>query len=387
MFGKSYYLFSILGFRIGLDLSWFLLAFLIVWSLATGYFPTALPGLEQSLYVWMAVVGALGLFASLIFHELAHAIVARNYHLRISGITLFVFGGVAQLEEEPRTAKVEFLVAIAGPIASMILAALSYALLSSGLVDGVPAMAAVVGYLALINFLLATFNLIPAFPLDGGRILRAGLWWWQGSLPRATRMAATVGAVLGIALMGLGAFNMYAGVLLAGTWQVLIGFFIYTAAGAARAQARSYETVDDTPAEKVISRAPVTLPANITLEDAAERFFYQFGFKSFPVVDSEEVVGLITLDDMQKTERAAWSQTRVFDVMQPVTAAISAQSSEPALEVLKRMTRSGHTRMIVMDGTRLAGMLTRRDIMNFFSADARARQGTEADTTPPGTSQ
>jgi Zn-dependent protease/predicted transcriptional regulator len=385
MFGKSYYLFSILGFRIGLDLSWFLLAFLIVWSLATGYFPTMLPGLEQSLYVWMAIVGALGLFASLIFHELAHAIVARYYHLRISGITLFVFGGVAQLEEEPRTAKVEFLVAIAGPIASMILAVLFYGLLSSGVVEGVPAIDAVVGYLALINFMLAAFNLIPAFPLDGGRILRAALWWWQGSLPRATRTAAAVGAVLGIALMGFGAYNMYSGVLLAGTWQLLIGFFIYTAAGAARAQARRYDSEDDTPAEKVITRAPVTLPANLTLEDAAERFFFEYRFKSFPVVEGEQVVGLVTLDDMDKTERTAWPQTRVFDVMQPLSAAISAEAGEPALEVLKRMTRSGHTRMVVMDGTRLAGMLTKRDIMNFFSAAARAKQAAAVDMPPERT--
>jgi Zn-dependent protease len=218
MFTKSYRLFSILGFRISIDLSWFFLAALIIWSLGSSFFPEMLPAREPATYYLIAAIAALGMFASIVFHELAHAIVARYYQIKIAGITLFIFGGVAELEDEPPTAKSEFLVAIAGPISSYVLAGALFLIIEI-LSSAIPSeLYAVLTYLMVINLVLATFNLIPAFPLDGGRMLRATLWWIQGSLSKATRSASILGAVLGVALMVYGIYNSFQGSSLGGMW-------------------------------------------------------------------------------------------------------------------------------------------------------------------------
>jgi len=365
MFGRSYYLFSLLGFRIGLDASWFILAFLIVWSLSTGYFPTVRPGLEQTEYLWMGVLGALGLFASLILHELAHAVVARQHNLRISGITLFVFGGVAQLEEEPRTAKAEFLVAIAGPIASFFLAILFFVITTLGLSSGIESLMSVIAYLALINFVLAVFNLIPAFPLDGGRILRAILWWWSGNMSKATRTAAMVGGGLGIALMAFGAYNAFTGFVVAGMWQILIGFFIYRAAGMAREQAGNLPGPGHAHIGMIVDREQPPVPADASLEKAAQDYFYRLRPRILLVADGERAVGTLTLGDYAHVPKMQWNDIPVAQVMQPLTDQPMAQPGEPASDVLKRMVRDGQTHVVIVDTGRVIGVLTRRDIMNF----------------------
>jgi len=365
MFGRSYYLFSLLGFRIGLDASWFILAFLIVWSLSTGYFPAVIEGLPQVTYLWMGVLGALGLFASLIFHELAHAVVARQYDLRISGITLFVFGGVAQLEEEPRTAKAEFLVAIAGPIASILLSALFFGITASGLFSGIAPLLAVTGYLALINFVLAAFNLVPAFPLDGGRILRAILWWWSGNMSRATRMAATVGGGLGIALMAFGAYNAFTGIVVAGMWQILIGFFIYRAAGMAREQAGNLPGPGQSHIGQIVDPREPKVPADASLETAAQEYFYPLRPGILLVADGDRPVGTLSLGDFAHVPKMQWSDIPVRQVMQALTNQPMAQPADPASDVLKRMVREGHTHIVIVDTGRVTGVLTRREIMNF----------------------
>jgi Zn-dependent protease len=369
MFGRSYYLFSLLGFRIGLDASWFILAFLIVWSLSTGYFPAVVPGLPQTDYLWMGVLGALGLFASLIFHELAHAVVARQYKLRISGITLFVFGGVAQLEEEPRTAKAEFFVAIAGPIASFLLSGLLFAFGASGILAGSASLTSVVGYLAIINLILAVFNLIPAFPLDGGRILRAILWWRNGNMSKSTRMAATVGGGLGILLMAFGAYNAFTGIVVGGMWQILIGFFIYRAAAVAREQAGTLPGPGNAHIGQILDSEPVAIPASASLQTAAEDYFYKLHPRVFVVTEGERTVGTISLGDFAHVPRAQWEDIPVRQVMQPISTQAMARAEEPASEVLKRMVRDGNTHIVVVATGRVAGILSRRDIANFVGPE------------------
>ena len=191
MFGARITLFRLLGFEVRLDASWLILAVLLTWSLARGYFPAYYPGLAAQTYWWMGVVGALGLFASIVLHELAHSVVARRYGLPMRGITLFIFGGVAEMDDHPPTAKSEGMMAIVGPIASYALALVFYLLHLAGSGGGLPeALTGVLGYLAFINLVLATFNLVPGFPLDGGRVLRSILWAWKGDLRWATRTAS-----------------------------------------------------------------------------------------------------------------------------------------------------------------------------------------------------
>jgi Zn-dependent protease len=193
MFGKRITLFKLFGFEVRVDLSWLIIAFLIVWSLAQGFFPYQHKGLSSTTYLWMGIVGALGLFASIVFHELWHSLIARRVGLHMKGITLFVFGGVAEMDEEPPNAKAEFLMAIAGPLSSIVLGFIFYVFYST--FKGLPVpVEGVVRYLALINWILAGFNLLPAYPLDGGRVLRSALWFWKGDLRWATRIASQSGS-------------------------------------------------------------------------------------------------------------------------------------------------------------------------------------------------
>ena len=261
MFTRSFPLFSIFGFRISIDLSWFVLAALIVWSLATGLFPESLPERSTQTYYIMGTVAALGMFASIVFHELAHSLVARAYGIKIAGITLFIFGGVAELEDEPPTPKSEFLVAIAGPISSIVLGGALYLMAILLETSSPPEVLAVLTYLTVINIVLAVFNLIPAFPLDGGRMLRAALWWLQGDLRKATRIASLMGAALGIALMAFGAYNAFDGSLVGGMWQILIGYFVFNAAGNARRQTEIVARLQGVSVRELMRTLPPNAPA------------------------------------------------------------------------------------------------------------------------------
>ena len=233
MLGKRFVLFELLGFKVQVDASWLFLAMLVTWSLATGAFPVWYEDLSGATYWWMALVGMFGLFSSLIFHEMSHSLVARHFGLRIRGITLFIFGGVAEMEEEPASPKAEFLIAAAGPLASGVLALGFFLLTHAAMAAGLPTpVAGVLDYLAFINGLIAVFNLLPGFPLDGGRMLRAALWHFKGNLREATRTASHSGEIFGMVLMALGAVNVIAGAFVGGMWWFLIGLFLY---GAARA--------------------------------------------------------------------------------------------------------------------------------------------------------
>src|SRR6056297_2812322 len=208
MITKRFKIFSLLGFPIYLDLSWFAIVILISWSLATSVFPSQVEGLTATAYWTMGVLGALGLFASILAHELGHAVVARRFELPMRGITLFIFGGVAEMTREPPSAKAEFFVAIAGPIVSIIIAILCAVLAVAGSTVLPPAVDGVVWYLAMINAIVVAFNLIPAFPLDGGRVLRSILWHIKGNLRWATKISSSLGSMFGVVLIVLGLFNL-----------------------------------------------------------------------------------------------------------------------------------------------------------------------------------
>src|SRR4030067_3422695 len=209
MFGKRVTLFKLLGFQVRIDLSWLILVVLLTWSLAHGYFPFQYKNLPNAIYWWMGAAGTVGLFVSIIFHELCHSLVARRFGLPMRGITLFIFGGVAEMDEEPPSAKAEFLMAVAGPISSVLLGGIFYAMYLFTYKTGWPILVfAVLNYLAILNWLLAGFNLLPAYPLDGGRVLRSALWEWKKNIRWATRIASQIGAGFGIALIVFGVLNI-----------------------------------------------------------------------------------------------------------------------------------------------------------------------------------
>ena len=230
---------SIAGVTLHIHRSWFFIVLLITWTLARGHFPSASPGLPAFAYWAMGVVAALSLFLCVLLHELGHSVVARHHGIPIDGVTLFFFGGVAQMGHEPRRPAVELQVALAGPLVSVAIAAACFFASRRLPIDtiGQQAVFAVVQYLAMVNTAILVFNLLPGFPLDGGRVLRAVLWAWSGNWRTATRTASVVGASLGLGLLGLGVWAMVRGSWIGGLWYMLLGFFLRDAAQASYQQA------------------------------------------------------------------------------------------------------------------------------------------------------
>ncbi|MCZ0813774.1 site-2 protease family protein [Roseovarius sp. EGI FJ00037] len=368
MFGKKIDLFSILGFRVSLDFTWFFLAILIVWSLSWGYFPAVIEGLNRNAALVLGIVGAFGLFFSILFHEFSHAIVARRFDIPITGITLFIFGGVAELEKEPPSAKSEFLMAIAGPIASYVLAVVFYtvAVVLSPATAEMP-VAAVFSYLALINTVLATFNLLPAFPLDGGRVFRAAVWWWSGDLQRATRLAAGTGRILGTFLMVLGLFSVVSGNFVAGMWQALIGLFIIGAARSSEVQMIMKSHLNDVPVRQLMVSSPVTVPADMPVDEIIEDYIYRFGHKVFPVVRGDVLLGCVRLDDIGRLPVEDRARLTAGDILSRDGLERTVSSGSSVMDALDVMRKHNTSRLLVTRNGALAGILTMRDIMNYVA--------------------
>jgi Zn-dependent protease/predicted transcriptional regulator len=368
MFLKRLELFSLFGFRVSLDLSWVFLAVLVTWTLATGYFPDTLPDQSTATYYWMGVAGAIGLFVSIILHEFAHALVARRYDLAISGITLFIFGGVAEMTEEPKSPIAEFMMAIAGPILSFALAAVFY-LFEAGTQTALasPQFSAVLSYLALINFVLAVFNLLPAFPLDGGRIFRSIAWWWTGSLTRATRISSRLGRLFAGAFIALGLLNLISGNTIGGIWLMLIGFFVYNAAGSSRMQMAAATLLKGVPLARVMRSDPASVPADISIETLVEGYFYKLNHRFFPVVDDGDLKGCIRLDQARDIDRSQWRTTRVSDVMTPLSETNILDAGYDTRAALQKMMAGSATHYIVTSNSRLVGVVTPKDIMAYLA--------------------
>ena len=368
MFGRPIPLFKLAGFQVGLDWSWFILAVLISWTLASGVFPFYYPGLAPAAYWSMGVIAALGLFASIVLHELGHALVARRYGLPIRRITLFIFGGVAEMEAEPERPAVEFWVAIAGPIVSFLVGLGCWLLLqvAGGAGAGVPVVG-VLAYLATINVLLAVFNLVPAFPLDGGRILRAILWYWKGSLRWATRISSSIGGGFGILLIVLGVYRVLIGDFVGGMWWFLIGLFVRFAAQMSYQQVLMREALRGVPARRIMTADPITAPSGITIARLIDDYVYRHHRSMFPVADNGRLVGCVSMHEIKRLPRERWLSTTVSEIMQPCSEATAIGPEMDAMEVLRLMSRSGNSRLLVTEGDRLVGIVTLRDVMNFLN--------------------
>ncbi len=365
MFGKSFDLFSVFGFKIRLDLSWFVIAALITWSLARQAFPHLVPGLGTATYWVMGVAGAVGLFVSVVAHEVSHAMVARRFDMEMRGITLFIFGGVAEMSDEPPSPKAEFWMAIAGPIMSFVVAGICAVVGLAGLPT---AVAGVVGYLALINVILGVFNLIPAFPLDGGRVLRSILWQTKGDLKRATRITFMIGSGFGFALIGFGVLRVLVwGDLIGGVWMFLIGLFLRNAAQMSYQQLLLRRVLEGEPVSRFMQGDPVTVPRAISVEQLVEEYVYKYHFKMFPVVDGERLVGCVTTRQIKELPREEWDRTSVGALASGCSQDNTVPPGADAMEALATMNRNQASRLMVVEGDRLLGVLTLKDLLQFFS--------------------
>ncbi|GAB4126442.1 MAG: site-2 protease family protein [Rhodothalassiaceae bacterium] len=361
---RNFPLFTIAGFRVKANPSWLLLAALIVWSLGGGFFPMRYPGLSGSTYWAMAVLGTALLFFSLLFHEFSHSLLARRRGMKIGGITLFLFGGVAELTEEPPSPRIEAEVAAAGPLSSLLLAALFH-LLALGLAAiGFPQhWNGVFAYAATINIVLALFNLVPGFPLDGGRLLRAFLWHRSGDMLAATRTASRIGKFFAYLLIGLGILSFLTTGALGGMWWVLIGFFLMSAASAAYEQLAARMAFEGVPIRRFIAGEPVAVEAGLPLDRFVEDYAYRHHYSLYPVIDHGRPVGAIRTRDVRTIPREDWPRSHVSDLLRPLSPEITLPADRDAARALEQMQQSGSPQLLVLDGDRLIGVVTLGDLL------------------------
>ncbi|HLH10787.1 MAG TPA: site-2 protease family protein [Methylovirgula sp.] len=362
-----------------IDASWLLLAALISWSLAQSVFPGVVPHLPPATYWWMAVAATIGFLFSIIFHEMSHSLVARHYGMPIRGITLFIFGGVAEMGGEPPSAKSEFLMAAAGPAASFVLSAVFFLLLWLGEAWRVPAaLKGTLWYLGFINSLLASFNLVPAFPLDGGRMLRAALWQWRKDLLWATRIASRAGDLFGILLIVLGAFSIITGHFVSGMWRFLIGMFLRGAASASYQQVVARTTLEGMPVSRVMTPQPISVSPDLTLDSFIEDYVYRYHHRSFPVTTDGTLIGSVGTEQVAQIDRADWTATKVGQIMIRHEREDQVAPGSDALAALAQMQRTGKSRLWVVEQNKLVGILSLRDVMQLLSTKLQLEQSQHA---------
>lgn len=366
---RSFTLMRPFGIQVQVHWSWALLAVLVASSLATGWFPVLSPGYDSSAY-WMAgAIGALGLFSSILLHELSHALVGRHYKMKMEKITLFLFGGVAHLEDEPRKPKEEFLMAAAGPALSLGLAFFLHALLLPlSLIGSSDLLLGLVSYLASINLVVAVFNLLPGFPLDGGRILRAALWQLKGDLLWATRIAASIGQFFGGALIVLAFVSLIAGNGISALWSMLLGFLLIAFARASYSRLVIKHSLGGKPAEHFMNPQPPTIPSDLSLEDFTRQHLLQKSDSLFPVVDERgEFVGCIDAAAVSRVPERQWALKTVGQIRFDCRSDRQIAPETDAVVALSRMAEKGYRELLVVQGERLMGVLTRHALLRYLS--------------------
>jgi len=284
------------------------------------------------------------------------------------GITLFLFGGVSEMSDEPASPKAEFFLAVAGPVSSVVLAAvllgLSYLLAGAGPMTPVTG---VLNYLGYLNFILAGFNLIPAFPLDGGRVLRAVLWGSWNDLRRATRVASSIGAGLGAALMVLGALQFFMGRSVGGLWTLVIGMFVRSAARSSYRQLLFRRALEGVPVRKFMVADAVTLEPATSVEKIVEDYIYKYHFKLYPVVDGGKLVGCVQLDQVKELGREEWASHKVGELARGCSPENTIGPDEDVMKALALMQKTGRSRLLVAEGGKLAGVIAIKDIMGYIA--------------------
>jgi len=366
MFSTRWRLFRLLGIPISLDASWLIILALLTWTMAERFLHIV-PGLDQGAAWGLGLVTALAFFLCIVLHELGHAVVARTQGMPINGITLFLFGGVAELGGEPPSARSEFLMAIAGPLVSAVLAAVLGAAAWLGTQAGWPeALLAVLLYLAGINLSVLVFNMVPAFPLDGGRVLRSILWGATGSLRRSTLWASRIGQGFAWILIGLGVLSFFSHEVVGGIWFALIGMFLNNAARGSYQQVLIRQALAGEPVSRFMNTEPVVVAPWVTLREWVEDYVYRYHRKAFPVVNDGRLEGIITTQVLSGYPRDEWDRHTVGELMRRDVGALSISPRADALEALGKMQATGSSRLLVTEGDRLVGMVSLKDLLRFL---------------------
>lgn len=340
---------------------------LILWSLTASLFPANYPELSNTTYIIMGVVGTLLFFASLVAHELAHALVAKAKDIPVEGITLFIFGGISRTRMDAERPGDEFQIAGVGPLVSLILAGV-FGLIwwwgnSAGWSVGITGVAR---YLASINLLLAIFNLLPGFPLDGGRLFRSLVWKITGNLKRATRIASWGGRFFGYFLIALGFVQLFGNNFLGGLWLILIGWFLSNAAEMSYRQHLVHAGLEGVPAKEIATRSPQTVTSDLSLQELVDEYFLHYRYQAFPVTENGQLVGIITLNQVKEIPRERWQQQTVAKTMKPIDDVVTVSPNENMTQVIQKMEDSGIRRVLVTQDAQLRGIITGSDISGWL---------------------
>ena len=374
MFGTRWQLIRLAGIPISLDASWLIILALLTLSFASGfpailqtYSPDTVHEIPKYEYWIMGLITALAFFGCILLHELGHAIVARARGMSIRGITLFLFGGVAELGGEPPSAATEFLMAIAGPAVSVVLAIVFALLAIFGAEVGWPyAVIAVLGYLASINALVLAFNLIPAFPLDGGRVLRSIFWGVSGDLAASTFWASLIGRGFAWILIALGVLQFFQGQWLGGIWMGLIGLFLNSAAQSGYQQVRVRQALEGELVRRFVNANPIVVSPTLDLEHWVDDYVYRYHHRSFPVVSDGRLHGIISTQALSAIPRSRWADHTVGELMTHDLKSITIGADADAMDALSKMQRTGSSRLLVVEDDHLLGIITVKDLLRLL---------------------
>ncbi len=355
------------GIAIELNISWFIIFALTTYMLATAYFPQNYPDWAPTLWWLLGALISVLLFVSVLLHELSHSLVSINMGLPVKKITLFIFGGVAQIESEPDEPMKELKIALAGPGMSIFLSVLF--LLTANILQWLktPDFGVVLfSFLAYMNLMLAIFNLVPAYPLDGGRVLRAILWHWRGNLQNATRIASSLGAAFGYTLIFGGVYWVLSGNLINGIWIAFIGWFIAQASQLSYQQTLLEDIFTRIPVREFMTTQVVVVDYYISVRELVDNYFYRYKFMCFPVGDENSILGLVNLDRVKSLPRESWEQTTVGRIAIPLQPDHVVNLDDTVSQAMAKLFRNGVGRVLVMDQQQLVGIVSRTDVLNYM---------------------
>lgn len=358
---------TVMGIPIRVHFSWLVIFGLITWSLSTFYFPKAAPQLPAVSYWINGAVAALLLFVSVAFHELSHSFVALKYKLSIINITLFIFGGVAQMKGEPPSPKAEFRIAIAGPLSSFFLSLIFSIAYNAATTQVTKAL---FSYLSQLNLILGAFNLIPGYPMDGGRVVRAFLWKKTNDFFYATRKASTYGQKIAMFFIIFGIFSIFTG-FSGGLWLMLIGWFLYSASQSSYQQASLQQTLNGIKVRNIMVRDIVTMPSNLTVDAAVNEYFLRYGYGGFPVVDDGKFLGFITLKEIKDVPRERWKDVKITEIFVPHDKKWEVGEEDEVMKALELMIMEDKGRLVVTDKGSVIGLITRNGIARYIQIMGR----------------
>src|SRR4030043_303570 len=367
MFKSSIKLFKIFGIEVRLDYSWFIVFALFSYVFGFLYFPTVLPGLHKGLLAVITIITVILFFVSLLIHEMSHSLVARKKGTPVERITLYMFGGMAEIEKEPETPYNEFIMAIAGPAASFIMAAI-FGVIWFFTRDFAP-VGEPVRYLAFINIILGVFNMLPGYPLDGGRVLRSIIWKLTGNLKKATFIASTTGRIFGFMIIAVGIVFIFTGNFLNGVWFAFIGWFLQSSAQIGYRQLVFETSIKGIKVKDVMNKNIVDVTRDKTLQNLVDNYFMKYRFGRFPVIESrktQKLMGVISIHDIKEIPREEWPNVYVGAIVKKVSENEKVGVSMEVSDAIKKMVKNGLGHLVVMSGDKLEGIITKSDIMNFL---------------------